>query len=419
MSLGLHLCARLAKPARSPKQFLTRIETWLRTTYPEMRPQISRNPSTLLCQIHPAAEEFELSLIDPAHLLASASTGGVGPGYHIFLTNLLKALAHHIKASWLHPAADDEDFADDTGYFFTGDEDHLRHEMTRWLSAIAGLFFDGSLDPDTQGTALCIPLNPRFETAQPALTPLGPRSRAWLAQTAKDGAAGSDFFPWWTPGCNAEFYLRRALTQMWLDIRWRPPINDSETAALESVAADLDQAFHLDPHLDYPWAEWKQVLQCLAREAGPQEQLVDSRAHTDPTIGYRRANVFINLGDWTLKIPGSFSDFDTDQYNRVFSGDPPREIWFAVYPLIGSLEWHKKDRQERVHIDYLIERDGYFAHANLSTHQTETGEPFFVLNSTNLTDAGQKAVFTVIFFNPDHKDWALQTWQSLQPPVSG
>ena len=64
-------------------------------------------------------------------------------------------------------------------------------------------------------------------------------------------------------GFTAEFYLRRALTHLWTNVCWRSPINDSEAAVLDDVAASLKRAFELDPNLEYPWAEWKQVLDLL------------------------------------------------------------------------------------------------------------------------------------------------------------
>jgi hypothetical protein len=190
---------------------IERIENWLRLKYSDMLPRTRRevvdSTPTLFCRIHPAAEEFELSLVGPSQLVASANTTTVGPGYHVFVTSLLKDLAHEFHARWERPAEDDEEYGDETGYFFTGDEKSLNAEMTAWLAAVANTFFDGSFDSADTGTALCLPINPQFEVDQPALTPLGPRDREWLQRTAQDGNSGTDFFAWRTPGFNAEYYL--------------------------------------------------------------------------------------------------------------------------------------------------------------------------------------------------------------------
>jgi len=56
---------------------------------PRIRQGMVEAAPTLFCQLHPAAEEIELSLIDPEHIVVSANTTTVGPGYHIFLVSLL------------------------------------------------------------------------------------------------------------------------------------------------------------------------------------------------------------------------------------------------------------------------------------------------------------------------------------------
>src|SRR5579859_1467889 len=202
MSLGLRLLARLSAPSLEPDRFMERIERWVRHRYSEMLPRtrrglVERSPA-LFCQLHPAAEDLEISLIDPTHLLVSANTTTVGPGYHIFVTSLLKDWAREFNASWEESEGSSEDYGDETGYFFTGNAKHLYDEMSWWLKAVANIFFDGSLDADAVGISLCMPMNPHFETEQPALTALGPRDREWLYETAQDGSRGKDFFAWWT-----------------------------------------------------------------------------------------------------------------------------------------------------------------------------------------------------------------------------
>ena len=86
--------------------------------------------------------------------------------------------------------------------------------MASWLKAVANSFLDGSLETDDRGIALGMPMDPQFEIEAPAITPLGPRGRGWLYATSQDGNHGKDFFAWWTPGFNAEYYLGRALAHM-------------------------------------------------------------------------------------------------------------------------------------------------------------------------------------------------------------
>jgi len=97
VSLGLRLLAKLSAPALAPEELMRRIECWILQEYPELLPrtrqEVVESAPTLFCQLHPAAEEIELALIDPDHVVVSANTTTVGPGYHIFLTSLLKKWA--------------------------------------------------------------------------------------------------------------------------------------------------------------------------------------------------------------------------------------------------------------------------------------------------------------------------------------
>lgn len=423
MSLGIRLLAQLSEPP-AQEELLMRIDEWLRAKYSEMLPETRReevdSTPTLYCRMHPAAEEIELSFVSPSKLVASANTTTVGPGYHVFVASMLKELAHEFHARWERPAEDSEEYGDETGFFFTGDVNCLNTEMTAWLAALADTFFDGSLDSEDSGIALCLPMNPQFEVKQPAGTPLGPRDLEWLRRTAKDGGSGTNFFAWWTPGINAEYYLGRALTQMWLDVRWRPPINESETAVLEDVAGSLQRAYELDPNLRYPWADWRQILALLKRD-GAEAELASSRADVEPTIGYRRNCVTVALpGGWRIKTPGSFSDFEPDDDNNLCAVDPPKEIWFTAYRFeVASspreFEAAKNDKK-KTRADYLIERDNYLAQATISKKRRDTGEEYFVLNSSNLA-IGTRAVCTILFSDAAQKDWAIETWQSIQPPA--
>ncbi len=213
--------------------------------------------------------------------------------------------------------------------------------MSSWLQGVALLFFEGTLDPKSSGVALNMAANALFESDQPAITPLGPRSREWLDRVSQDGAHGRDFFSWWTPGLNAEFHLGRALTLMWSTVRWRPPVNDAETEALKTVAGSLAKAYEMNPDLPYPWAEWAEIVSWLDAST-PKKEMVLAHARGAPTVGYRRGHVTVALtGGWRIRIPGAFSEFEFDQKQDLFALDPPREIWFTSFRLPTPLTEEK------------------------------------------------------------------------------
>jgi len=423
LAIGLRLLAKLASLSREPEQLMKDIANWVLRKCPDLLPQITQgkvnDSPAIFFRLHPGAEDVELSLIDPEHVVVSASTSAVGPGYHIFLVSLLKDLAHDFQTSWQRSEDESREYDDETGYFFTGDEQQVFAHMTRWLQSLAKVFFDGRLDPDSTGVILSMSPDTHFESDELAITPLGPRGREWIYQTSQDGARGRDFFAWWKPGLNAEYYLGRALTLMWRTVRWRPPVCDAEEDVLKTVASSLAQAYKLDPTLPYPWAEWGQILELL-EAAPPEKDLVLAHAGGSPTIGYRRGKVTVTLtGGWRIRIPGSFSDFEFDQNNDLYALDPPREIWFTAFgratPLTDEKFELTKRQLKESESDYLEEGDHYAATATISKNVRETGEDYFIMNTLNVSPAAQAAC-TFVYSQVEDKDWALEIWKSIRPP---
>lgn len=424
MSLGLRLRAKLPAPCPDPETLLNRIAQWLRETYPQLSPKIRLGEMdecpTVFCKLHPAAEDFEISLLDAEHLVVSANTTTVGPGYHIFLTSLFKNCAANFDFSWEIPGDSEDDFGDETEFFFSGDEKRLREEMTQWLKALANLFFDGTFGPDDKNIALCMPMNPQFDAGQAAITQIGPRDRDWLRKTAESGTNGTDFFAWWDSGMNAGYYLGRALAQMWSDVRWRPPANDTEKAVLADVAGSLQSAYRLNPTLPYPWTEWLEILDLL--ESGDEEKSwLIPRATRPSTIGYRRKNVWAALpGQWTINVPGSFSDFESDEDGAVCAFDPPREIWFTAYqsqaPLSPSAWATEKQEIRAADPEFLIDRGSSISQASISRKGSDAEEAYSILQAS-VVCPDKRCICTIVFPGESEQDWALDTWKSLRPPT--
>jgi hypothetical protein len=332
---------------------------------------------------------------------------------------MLRKLGSRFQLTWIR---DNEEYFDEADYFFSGHQERVFTEMTGWLKGLCDCFFSGVFEEERgdMPTALCLRMFVSFEADARAVTPLGPRDLAWLKKVSEDGHQGSDFFAWWKPGLNAEYFLGRALARMWTDIRWRNPVNDTEREALDYVAHSLETAFKLDPDLSYPWAEWAQILDLLERN-DPENDFVRSGPHDVPTIGYRRRNVAVTLpGYWVLKVPGSFSEFEADEEGDFSSQDPPRVIWFTSYTFADDPE--RRFAQARKEIlergpGLLEERDGYIGQAEIQ-QKGEDEERYFVLTSSNVCKKG-KAIVSVVFTDPEDQAWAEAMWRSLQPPRSG
>src|SRR5437870_41727 len=127
MGVGFHLTANYptAGTGESAADWLEQVAAWLEGHEAEplmlcRAAQCDHGEPALFVQIHPGAEEVELCVPEPGRLIASAKTSTVGPGYHIFLCDRLRALGEHFGLAW-HDPDDAEGTGDETGYFFSHD----------------------------------------------------------------------------------------------------------------------------------------------------------------------------------------------------------------------------------------------------------------------------------------------------------
>lgn len=358
-------------------------------------------------------EDLEFAFVDEDSLTATANTSTVGPGYHIYVCDILHKLGKHFDFRWDDTA---EDYGDETGYFHTGDQKKVFAEMTAWLQGVTEMFFNGTLASGT--VRLAMPMDIGYGNDDRAITPMGPRDEDWLKRTSQDGARGQDFFAWWNLGLDAGYFLGRALASMGVDVRWRAPINDYERDTLQYVSDSLSTAYKLDASLSYPWAEWAEILGLLGVES-PEHSFVRERAGgISPIIGYRRSNVTIQMpGNWWITLPGAFGNF-LPEGEALLARDPPREIWYSGYrfaddPASSFAHWRSEMLQMAG--DIVEEKQDYIASASIAAKTTENGEEYFALTSSNICGIG-RSVVTVIFVQPEDREWAIGVWKSLAPP---
>jgi hypothetical protein len=421
MSIGFSLLGELQDPVVRPARFFDQAENWIMKACNELEPicrrDLTERKSSLLCTFHPAAEEVEISLIGSHQLTVSANTSTVGPGYHIYLCQLLHKWTNAFGIQWRkNTCEDDSEFFDEAEYFFTGKEENVYKHMATWIRSLTGLFFDGNLDPNHNGTPLCMPMNVSFRSEALAITPLGPRDRDWLHGVSVGSIEAMEFFPWFDAEPNAKYFLNRALVQMWSSVRWRKPINEKETALLQSVANSLARAYALDTTLTFPWNEWNEILTFLEKE---QPDFIKAKMSGQGRIGYRRRPVRTQLpGDWSIETDGSFSEFQCDEDGDLCAFDPPREIWFTAYSITADDPSRKFDEMrhdlKETNPELINERENYVAAANFSMKEKD-GEKYYLLKSSNITLLN-RSVCTIVFINPEERDWAIGVWKSLQHP---
>jgi hypothetical protein len=381
-------------------------------------------------QVHPCAEEVEFCVVEANLCSVAAKTCTVGPGYHIFLCELVTAFGKHFHVEWDEPDEADG-VGDDTGYFFARDEDALRREMLTWLGALSRVVVENCKDGDVSIRMVSMPLDYSYPEQIGILTPLGPRPPGWFEPLIEKPQRGIDFFPWWPAGVGSAFFLGRALCRLWQEIRWRPPITEDEGELLMDIHLDLERAHHLDPQASLPWREWLELLGYLKdyfgyaefqREQG-LEELIEARAAAaagGPLIGYRRGPVQVNLtGGWSIVIPGELAEEweeNGETWSAWYGG---RTVWFTSWSV-------RSESDEQVAPAEILDSRPWPEEGEIFEHQEEAllgravflpyeedGQTLWNLKGYSAV-AGNFALCNIYLQEQEDLPWALEVWKSMR-----
>lgn len=374
----------------------------------------------LLILLHPAAPAAEVRLGGSGRIRVSAATAPAGPGYHIYLCDLFRQMAVAFGFNWVA-----DDCTDPTGYFLTKNRGACEGHFLRWLADECA----------KAPTALGLPPAHGYTYPAEVFTPLGPRSRAWLAEVAAIPTKGRDFFAWWSPDLDSAFYRGRALVRLWCDFYWRPPFTEDEGEIADQIANDLASAFKLDPGTDLPWAEWLELLTAIEQDdeghcVTPKDQVLSvelwrragppPEATFGPRVGYRRCAVRVPLeGGWSIEVPGEMARERNDDHTWD-AWDQTRTVWFqalrftkrdgAPPTTAEALEFGLRSLPEGEAVPPL-DRGGLHGAAVFGPVE-EDGRTIWRL-STVTGAADQLAVCNVYCEKPEDREWAVRTWHSL------
>lgn len=377
------------------------------------------NP-VLLVTFHPVAPPAELRVGGSGRVKLTATTTPAGPGYHVFLCDLLRSFAADFGL-WWDPAAS----RDPSGYFFDRDRSACEDHFLRRLAVACG--------PNPPAVGLRAG-DITFRHPGPVLTPLGPRAKGWPAAVVADPAAGRDFFPWWQPETDAAFYRNRALCRLWCEFPWRPPLTEAEGELTDQIAADLATAYKLDPAAELPWREWLEVLAAVENDrdgftvtpADPElREAVALRAAEVSAgggpIGYRRFPVRVKLGGgWSVEVPGDFARERGE--DRTWTGwNGGRTVWFhaegftkpdgSVPTAAEAVAVGRRSLPDGEPVAGLV-ADGLRGEA-VWGEADEDGRRAWRLSGVAAA-GGQVAVLHAHADDPADKDWAVKTWRSLR-----
>jgi hypothetical protein len=400
--------------------------------------------------LHPAARPVRIEANDEGHVVVTAMTVPVGPGYHTYVASLLDRMGEELGIGWAKlatpppgaagrvgaptgsvktagPAGAVEALAsiDPTGAFGSGDRHDAERGHLGWLRSALIAVRDGRRQGAT-GLHLATPPGIRFTFDGAVATVLGPRDDAWLERALGDPRLAADVWPWVADAMDARYFLGRALSNLWLEVRWRAPIGVDEVQLIDEILGTLRRAYPLEPGLAWPWSEWRELFQLrgepdpatralLDRGAGPLVGGPD--AGGPPPIGYHRQPVTIVHEGWALEVPGSFTGHRTSE--EWSGGEAGRNITLAGTETAEAGHPMTADRflqQVAAHLgrDAIEHDDGVVrGRARLASDPSSGVEVATVEGFSAVR--GRGAAIRIEIDDPQDWKWALDTWRSLKP----
>ena len=402
--------------------------------------------------LHPAARPVRFEATDTGQLVVTALTVPVGPGYHTYVASLLERMGDELAITWARlatpspgatgrvagdgtrvagdgapgrPGPNPTVSIDPTGAFGSGDRRDAERGHLGWLRSALRAVSDARRQ-GVGGLHLGTPAGVRFTFDGAVATVLGPRDDDWLERAVGDPRVAADVWPWVADAMDARYLLGRALTQLWLEVRWRPPVGTTELALADDVLGTLRRAYSLEPGLAWPWREWRELLALRGEPDSATRQLIDravpkmggpAGSGEPPQIGYRRRPVTIVHAGWTLEVPGAFTSLLTSE--EWVGGEAGRSVTFAGTATVEGGQPMSADRYLRQaaghlgrdaieHDDGVVRGRARLASDPSSGVEVATVEGFSAVR-------GRGAAMRIVIDDPQDWKWALDTWRSLRP----
>jgi len=406
------------------ERLLADVETWLTAEYGDAlrstaRRTLDNGTAQLSACLHPAAPALVMTASDDGGVLVDAETEVIGPGYHRFIGRLLERMGTDLAISWDRGTLDRDGPAMDTAAVVFAGRAATERAYLGWLGrTLVGV--RASRSAGGPGIQLGIPAGVRYRYDSAIATVLGPRDDAWLEAAVADTRIATDITPWWADAADGHCLVNRALSLMWLEVRWRAPAVKGERELLEEVHRLLSRAYPMDPTLPYPWRAWAELIELRGVDDPMARQAIARAAHEPDgvlPIGYRRDPVTISHEGWALEIPGSFAERRLD--DEWWGGGQGRNITLAAVrtgTAIGAMDARTFVEQFAGDLgpDAIDHRaNGVIGRATLRT-DTSSGVEVGVLEGYSAV-VGSGTAIRIVFDDPADWQWALDTWRSLAP----
>ncbi len=375
--------------------------------------------------LHPAARPVRIEATDAGVATVQAMTIPVGPGYHTYVAELLRRLGQDVGLTW-KAASEPDGSSDPTGAFPAGDRADAERAHLGWLRSSITAVRDARRQ-GAGGLHLATPTGVRYTFDGAVATVLGPRDDAWVERALGDPRTAADVWPWAADAMDARYHLGRALTLLWTEVRWRPPVGTPEVAVLDDVLATLRFAYPLEPALPWPWAAWREAFALRGHNDPSTHQLLQRAASMEQApgdiggpvaiVGYRRNPVTIVQAGWGIDLPGSFTDRRTaDEWS---GSDAGRTVTFAAAETASegipmSPTAFLQQVAAGLGPDAMEHANGTVrGRARIST-DSSTGVEVATLDGFSAV-TGSGAAIRIEFDDPNDWKWAIDTWRGLRP----
>lgn len=391
----------------APERVLADAEAWLRATYPDEIVGLAIRSGGLDARLHPAVPPLRLTVDAAGGIEVSGEAASVGPGYLRFVGRALGRLGEELAIDW----------PDRASAVVFADRPVVERAYLSWLGPTLSRVRE-TVRRGGRGIHVGTPAGTRFACDAAMATVLGPRDEAWLERAIADPRVALEITPWWSDATDGQYLLSRALTRMWLDVRWRRPAVAGEAELLDEVHGLLTRAYPLEPDLAYPWAAWAEVVAYRGIDDAMARQVVSRAAQGAGTVdatpvGYRRAPVTIAHEGWVLTVPGAFAERRTAE--EWWGGGPGRNITMAATATGGlSAQGFLDQVAASLGPDALHHQAGVLRGRARLTTDTTSGLAIGVLEGFAAVP-GSGAVIRIEFDDAGDYAWALEMWRSLRP----
>ncbi len=374
---------------------------------------LSTEDRVLLLWLHPGSEPIEFGWEPGERVTVCAKTSSVGPGYHVFVVELLERIGARCRMTWnWEPAPNDLPTLQREYGCFLGNMARRLIELSE--AGATDLLVNWPLDtPHPVDAGFCV-------------APTGVMGRSWWEQVASATPDelmtwASTFAIWWDARRDAHYYDRLGRVLLWSEVPWRPPVDERERTRCSLAIAALERAGHADGNIRLPQAEIEELRRIL------QTPAEDYPIPAPEGIGYaRRAMRHATTGGWTIALPGYFySELSDDGSQIVF--------WYDNRTVqVSSISVGGIGGRPAAPTDLLPDKaESDLRDAEVIDHATEhlsgwatirPGAPDTAAYLLQGWMAGENTmtIISIQFDDAKHRPWAMETFASLlHPPNAG